>query len=139
MYIIHFDDNYNLVYSDTMINYNYICSLLSRYFEFTYPTTAFCSSSLMVLMLQQPPKYRRMQAAALTTMASFLALSSILSATLAFLAYLFKVTSINMADLICFKNKKATQEQCSRDITEKNKMLVLLFGFVSKIWLQRRH
>ena len=37
------------------------------------------------------------------------------------------------------QNQKATQEQCSRDITKKNKMLVLLFGFVSKIWLQKRY
>ena len=32
-----------------------------------------------------------------------------------------------------------TQEQCSRDITEKNTMLVILFGFILKMWLQRRH
>ena len=33
-----------------------------------------------------------------------------------------------------------TQEQCSRDITEKkNTMLVILFGFILKMWLQRRN
>ena len=37
------------------------------------------------------------------------------------------------------QNQKATREQCRRDITAKNTMLVMLFGLVLKIWLQRRH
>ena len=35
--------------------------------------------------------------------------------------------------------KTTTVSKCSRVITEKNKMLVILFGFILKIWLQRRH
>ena len=35
--------------------------------------------------------------------------------------------------------KTTTVSKCSRVITEKNKMLVILFGFILKIWLQRRY
>ena len=43
----YFNDNYNLVYSDTMIidNYNYICSQ-RRYFDFTYLSSVVSSFSL---------------------------------------------------------------------------------------------